>query len=117
MLTAADQAPGGTAALFDAPALAADLDRLGERHGGNGRELRSAIVQRLKATLAEGRAKAEQMLLADRHGRRCAERLCFMHDEIIRVLHEFAERRLYPAQSRSEEERMAVVATGGYGRG
>ena len=117
MVTAADRAPDGAATLFDAPALAAELDQLGKRHSGNERELRGAIVQRLKSTLAEGRAKAEQMLLGDRHGGRCAARLCFMHDEIIRVLYEFAEKHLYPAQNRSEEEHMAIVATGGYGRG
>jgi [protein-PII] uridylyltransferase len=117
MLTTADQPRSGSMTLFDAPALAADLERLGASHSGRERDLRGAIVQRLRTTLAEGRAKAERMLLEDRHGRRCAERLCFMHDEIIRVLYEFAEKRLYPAHSRSEAERMAVVATGGYGRG
>ena len=40
-----------------------------------------------------------------------------MLDEIIRVLFEFAVRHLYPSQNPSEAERMAVVATGGYGRG
>src|SRR5688572_538526 len=97
MLTAADQPLSGTAALFDAPALAADLDQLSAGHAGSERDLRGAIVQRLRAALAEGRAKAEVLLLGDRHGRRCAERLCFMHDEIIRVLYEFAEKHLYPA--------------------
>ena len=40
-----------------------------------------------------------------------------MQDEIIRVLFEFAAKHLYPSQNPSEAERMAVVATGGYGRG
>src|SRR6185312_5604372 len=83
---------------------------------GNERELRALLAQRLKAALADGRAKAEQLLLKDRHGRRCAERLCRMEDVIIRILFEFA-RQWYPSQNPSEGERMAVVATGGYGRG
>ncbi len=45
------------------------------------------------------------------------ERLCRMEDEIIRLLYEFARKHLYPSQNPSEAERMAVVATGGYGRG
>jgi len=57
------------------------------------------------------------LLLKDRHGRRCAERLCFMQDEIIRILFEFAAKHLYPSLNPSEAERMTVVATGGYGRG
>jgi [protein-PII] uridylyltransferase len=40
-----------------------------------------------------------------------------MQDEIIRILFEFAANELYPSRVPSEAERMAVVATGGYGRG
>ena len=46
---------------------------------GSEQELRRAVAQRLKAVLTAGRGHAEQLLLKDRHGRRCAERLCFMH--------------------------------------
>src|SRR5205823_1144807 len=70
-----------------------------------------------RAALVEGRDSAERLLLKDRHGRHCARRLCAMHDEIIRVLFEFAGKHLYPSDNPSEAERMAVVATGGYGRG
>ena len=103
--------------LIDFRAVAADLESLAETHSGGGRELRSALAQRLKAALIEGRAKAEQLLLKDRHGRRCAERLCKLEDEIIRLLFEFARKHLYPSENPSEAEHMAVIATGGYGRG
>jgi [protein-PII] uridylyltransferase len=116
MLTPTDQASRATE-VIDAGAVAAELERLVDVHAGNERELRSAVSLRLKAALVEGRAAAERLLIKDRHGRRCAERLCFMLDEIIRVLFEFAIRHLYPSQNPSEAERMAIVATGGYGRG
>jgi [protein-PII] uridylyltransferase len=117
MLSPADQAPPGAADLIDAPHLAAELEELAERHAGRERELRNAVSQLLKAALARGREQAEVLLLKDRRGRRCAERLCFMQDEIIRLLFELAEKRLYPAQNPSKAERVAIVATGGYGRG
>ena len=117
MLTPAEQAQRAPADLLDVDALAADLDKLCKQHAGNERELRTALAQRLKAALLQGRATAEKLLLADRHGRRCAERLCHMQDEIIRLLFELAEKHLYPSQNTSEAEQMAVVATGGYGRG
>jgi [protein-PII] uridylyltransferase len=117
MLTPAEQALRVSPALLDAESLTAELDKLRELHAGRDRELRSAVAQFLKAALIEGRAKAENLLLSDRHGRRCAERLCHMHDEIIRVMFEFATTHLYPSQNPSEAERMTVVATGGYGRG
>src|SRR5918911_1277712 len=63
------------------------------------------------------RARARGSLLGDRHGRRCAERLCFMQDEIIRILYAAATRHLYRSHVPSGAERMSVVATGGYGRG
>jgi [protein-PII] uridylyltransferase len=103
--------------LVDSAAIARALDDLAETHAGREAELRAAIAQRLKTALLEGRAKAEQLLLKDRRGRSCAERLCRMQDEIIRILFEFAGQKLYPSQVPSEAERMAVVATGGYGRG
>jgi [protein-PII] uridylyltransferase len=105
------------AELIDSRAIVADLEKLAKTRSGNDVELRSALAQRLKAALIEGRAKAEKLLLKDRHGRRCAERLCQMEDEIIRILFEFVRKHLYPSENPSETEHMAVVATGGYGRG
>ncbi len=103
--------------LIDAAAIVADLKTLAATHAGRERELRTAVAQRLKSALTRARARAEDLLLKDRHGRRCAERLCRMQDEIIRILFEFAGTELYPTRVPSEAERMAVVATGGYGRG
>jgi [protein-PII] uridylyltransferase len=40
-----------------------------------------------------------------------------MQDEIIGILFDFTRKHLYPSQNPSEAERMAVIATGGYGRG
>jgi [protein-PII] uridylyltransferase len=109
--------PKGAGDLIDARSVAADLEKLAATHAGNERELRAAVAQRLKTALIAGRAKAEQLLLKDRHGRRCAERICRLEDDIIRMLFEFAREHMYPSQNPSETERMAVVATGGYGRG
>src|SRR6202522_192182 len=103
--------------LLDSAAIVADLKALAESHAGRDRELRAAVARRLKTSLTEARAQAETLLLKDRHGRRCAERLCQTQDEIIRILFEFAAEALYPPQARSTAERMAVIATGGYGRG
>ena len=116
MLTPSDHVPFETE-VFDASEVASDLERLAKVHAGNPRELRLEVARRIKAALVQGRAAAENLLIRDRHGRRCAERLCFMQDEIIRVLYEFTAKHLYPAENPSEAEHMAIVATGGYGRG
>src|ERR1043166_7859580 len=112
MLSPADQ----PSVLIDTEALSAELASLAEQSTGRERELRTAVAQRLKSVLGEGRRAAEEALLADRHGRACAERLCLMQDDIIRILYDLTV-RLYRTTTPSDSERMAVVATGGYGRG
>jgi len=56
---------------------------------------RAATAQYLKGEMAAARAAAQAVLLKDRHGRRCAERLCHVQDEIIRILYSAATRHLY----------------------
>jgi [protein-PII] uridylyltransferase len=102
---------------FDSARVAAAVDALAEQHAGHEDVFRASVAQLLKAELIAARATAQAVLLKDRHGRRCAERLCFVQDEIIRILFSAATRHLYRSPIRSGAERMAVVATGGYGRG
>src|SRR5512133_352365 len=102
---------------FDTARITAAVDALAEKHAGREDVFRSALAQLLKAEMIEARATAQAVLLKDRNGRRCAERLCFMQDEIIRILFSAAARHLYRSHVPSGAERMAVVATGGYGRG
>src|SRR5499427_5649231 len=102
---------------FDSQRITAAVWALAEKHAGREDVFRSAVAQLLKAELIAARAAAQAKLLKDRHGRRCAERLCFVQDEIIRILYSAATRHLYRSPIPSGAERMAVVATGGYGRG
>src|SRR3954466_5534390 len=102
---------------FDTARITAAVDALAEKHAGREDVFRSALAQLLKAEMIAARDTAQAVLLKDRHGRRCAERLCFVQDEIIRILYAAATRHLYPSPSPSSGERMSVVSTGGYGRG
>src|SRR5215813_8337740 len=102
---------------FETARITTAVDALAGKHAGREDVFRSALAQLLKGEMVAARAKAQEILLKDRHGRRCAERLCFMQDEIIRILYDAATRPLYGSHIPSGEERMAVVATGGYGRG
>lgn len=102
---------------FDTPRITREIDALAEKHQGQEDVFRAAVTKLLKVELYKAAEAAEAGLLKDRHGRRCAERLCFVQDEIIRVLFSAATRHLYRSPIPSGAERMAVVATGGYGRG
>src|SRR3979490_3074610 len=72
---------------FDTARVSAAVDALAAQHAGREDLFRSATAQLLKAEMMAARATAQAVLLKDRHGRRCAERLCFMQDEIIRILY------------------------------
>src|ERR1700751_3876677 len=104
-------------ARFETARISAAVDALAEKHAGREDVFRAQVAQMLKAELIAARAKAQALLLKDRHGRRGAERLCFVQDEIIRILYPAPTRHLSRPPIRSGAERMAVVATGGYGRG
>src|SRR5258706_15993186 len=113
-MTILDHPSRSAGELLDTDAMSAELGRLARDFAGRERELRIAVAQRLKAAHADARIVAEQLLLEDRNGRRCAERLCQLQDDIIRVLYDFAARHLYPTQAPSDAERMAAAATGGH---
>jgi [protein-PII] uridylyltransferase len=102
---------------FDTARITGEIEALAAVHHGQGDVLRAAVAKLLKAELQNASQAAEAVLLVDRHGRRCAERLCLVQDEIIQILYASATRHLYRSSIPSGEERMAVVATGGYGRG
>src|SRR5580704_2617993 len=111
------EARPGADERLDSARITVAVDALAAEHAGREDVFRAAVAKLLKAEMVAARATAQAVLLKDRHGRRCAERLCFVQDEIIRILFEAATRHLYHSPIPSGAERMAVVATGGYGRG
>ena len=74
------------------------------------------MIERLKTLVAEARAAARRGLEADHSGRRCAAGLSHFQDELIRLLYDYTVAHVYRATNPSDAERMAIVATGGYGR-
>ncbi len=104
------------APYFDPLAARARLTAFSQ-DGGSANEMRSKALNELKDLKAAGRAAAENLLQADGNGRRCAEGLSLMQDEIIHLIYDFAVTHVYRAQNPSSAERMAIIATGGYGRG
>ena len=93
------------------------LQSLGSRTIRDTAELRAGLVPPLKAFLDEGRAEAEAKLLESQDGLACARYLCDQMDQLVRVVHDAVVQYLYPSANPSAGERLAVAATGGYGRG
>jgi len=92
-----------TAAIGDAPR--------------DGAAARAALLDACRAALRDARILAEEDLLASRRGTRCAQALSAAQDEVIRAIHAWAIRFVYPRENPSEAEQLAIAAVGGYGRG
>ena len=103
------------APYFDAREVGAELADFVAKHGG-AVNARPAVLDLLKLLLKTARDEANQQLLADGHGRRCAEGLSAFQDELIHLVYDHTVTHIYSATNPSAAEHMAVVATGGYGR-
>jgi len=79
--------------------------------------LRRAAVDLLGEALAARRAEARAGLEAGAGGLRTAGRLAAAADEAVAALHGFTLDYVVRRRNPTEGERLAVVATGGYGRG
>ena len=103
--------------FFD-PAAARDaLSAIWRRHGESSPALREELLGVLKALVREAREAARAQLEADGNGRRCARALSIFQDELIRLIYDFATTYVQRVNNPSSAERMAILATGGYGRG
>jgi [protein-PII] uridylyltransferase len=78
---------------------------------------RAIVLKVMRQTLADARKAAEAELIETGKGTRCAMSLCAAEDEIIRAVHQFAVREVYPVDNPSGAEMVSIAAVGGYGRG
>ena len=103
--------------LLDGEALRRDLTALA-RSESDSAKLRAAALSHIKLALQAARervkSRVENGALA---GVIAARALSDVQDVLVQVLYDFATKHFYYAQNPTESERLAVVATGGYGRG
>ncbi|HEV8679519.1 MAG TPA: [protein-PII] uridylyltransferase [Stellaceae bacterium] len=78
---------------------------------------RGQLVPPLKTALAHGRAEIRRRFEADGIAVRTVREQCFLVDQLVRVLYDFASETVYPLANPTAGEKMAIVAVGGYGRG
>src|SRR5689334_2041888 len=100
-----------------AAALAQLTEHLETSESRDAAALRARLVPELRRILDQGRSEAQERLLAESDGLACARRLSDLMDAVIKLIHDAVVRQLYPVDNPSTGERLAIVATGGYGRG
>ncbi|WP_088346548.1 MULTISPECIES: [protein-PII] uridylyltransferase [Rhodomicrobium] len=103
--------------FFDLAGTREALGAIWRKHGEANSALREDLLAYLKGLVQTAHRAAEAGLEADGNGRRCAAALSSFQDELIRLIYDFAVAYVHRSSNPSSSERMAVVATGGYGRG
>jgi [protein-PII] uridylyltransferase len=103
--------------FFDADALRLALTALARAHSDKS-HVRSNALALIRSAFQSGRAairgRVEDGTLS---GQRAAQALSDLQDALIQVLYDFATKHFYYAQNPTVSEHLAIVATGGYGRG
>jgi [protein-PII] uridylyltransferase len=83
---------------------------------GSPQDARTSVVEYLKRLVKSAQTRARAELESDRDGRRCATNLAHFQDQLIRLLFDYTTSHVYRATNPADTERMAIIATGGYGR-
>ncbi len=103
--------------LIDADVLRRSLTALAHETGDPG-TLRKLGLDLIKDAFNNGRDRVRYAVEKEGlPGLAAARALSALQDAVIQVIYDFAVKHVYYAQNPSSAERIAVVATGGYGRG
>src|ERR1700693_5018581 len=103
---------------LDGDALRRDLTALARASGGDRTGLRKAALVTIRPAFLAAREQVKSgMESGVSPGLSVARALSALQDRTIQVLYDFAVRHFYPAPNPTTSERLAIVATGGYGRG
>ena len=103
---------------LDGDALRRDLTALARSSSGDKTLLRKAALETIRTAFIEARAQVkERMESGTTPGVAVARALSALQDTTIQVIFDFAVRHFYPAPNPTKSERLAIVATGGHGRG
>ncbi|MDO9417729.1 [protein-PII] uridylyltransferase [Pararhizobium sp.] len=103
--------------ILDVAALRSKCDFIASAHADYPDNMRQALLALFKKVNTAGRERARELLFEDGSGLKCAERISWLQDQLIRTLHDFVLYHVFNAIHAPLNERLAVTAVGGYGRG
>ena len=103
--------------LIDGDALRRDLTALAHANSDSAK-LRKLALAHIKTVFNDARGLVKARVDdGQMQGLAAAHALSAIQDTLLQVLYDFATKHFYYAQNPTQAERMAIVATGGYGRG
>jgi [protein-PII] uridylyltransferase len=103
--------------IIDRKALVAVLDDL-VGWSGYSAKIQARVLEIFKDALGKGRAEIRRRFEDERAaGSEVVRENAYLIDQLVRTIHDFALKYVYPAANPMPGEQLSVVATGGYGRG
>jgi [protein-PII] uridylyltransferase len=102
--------------IIDGRALRVKLTAAALSHEGDDKAARTEALDILHGALFRGRLIAQERLQQGADGLDTARLLSAVQDEVLHALFDFITTHVFRARNPTEGERMAVFATGGYGR-
>ena len=103
--------------IIDRKALVAGLDDLAGWSGYSAKT-QARVLEIFKDALGKGRAEIRRRFEDERAaGAEVLHANAYLIDQLVRTIHDFALKYVYPAANPMPGEQLSVVATGGYGRG
>ncbi|WP_340148781.1 [protein-PII] uridylyltransferase [uncultured Sneathiella sp.] len=103
--------------IINRRALVLAISEIAERHAPSSFEFRRDTLKLLKKNLDAGNKVVEKRFLQSNKGRAMMYAQCFLVDQIIRSIFDIATQHVYPLSNPTPEEKLSLVAVGGYGRG
>jgi len=103
--------------IIERKTITAELEEL-VGWSGFGNQTRGRVLEIFKAALNKGREEVQRRFEAQEStGLETVKAHAFLLDQLIRILHDFAETHAYPISNPSAGEQLTICAVGGYGRG
>lgn len=103
--------------IIDGRKLRVQLTAAALDHISDDTEARKRVLDLLHAAMFRARMIAQERLQQGADGLDTARLLSAAQDEVIHALYDFTATHVFRARNPTEGERLAVLATGGYGRG
>lgn len=103
--------------IIDRKKVFADLSAIANDRDLNSFKLRTEVLKELKSVMDAGRSVIRARFEESNSGQETVFSNSFLMDQLVRLIHDFATSFVYPLHNPTNEQRMSVVAVGGYGRG
>ncbi len=102
--------------IIDRRALVAAIAEIAAQDSARSTKTRAAVLALVGEVLERGRRAIQARFEANRAGLEAARANAFLIDQIVRVVYDHASLDVYRATNPTAQERLSMVAVGGYGR-